>query len=78
MDYERGQLTIRATIEPRQPEQTDYALREYGVGDFLRTFQVGESIDASRINAEVEAGVLTLHMPKAEAARVRKIAVRSN
>lgn len=77
VNYERGQLTITARIAPRQNEQTTYLLSEYGVGDFVRTFQVGEGIDAAKIQAEVNAGVLTLHLPKAEAAKTRKIAVKA-
>jgi HSP20 family protein len=77
VDYERGQLTIVARAEPRQTPQSVYALQEYGVGDFVRTFQVGEGIDASRIQAEVSRGVLTLHLPKAEKAKTRKIAVKA-
>jgi HSP20 family protein len=50
-------------------------LEEYGVGDFLRTFRVGEQIDASRISAEYSNGVLKLRLPKAEAVRPRKIKV---
>ncbi len=61
----------------RQSEQTRYLLREYGVGDFYRTFRVGEQVDASRIAAEFVDGVLTLHLPKVDAAKPRKIAVQS-
>lgn len=75
--YERGQLTLAARVEPRRSAESTYFLHEYGVGDFVRTFQVGEGIDASRIRAEVKAGVLALHLPKAEAARTRKITVRN-
>ena len=75
INYERGELTIRAAVAPRQ-QPSDFALREYGVGDFVRTFRIGEGIDAQRINAEVANGVLTLHLPKAEAAKSRKIAVK--
>lgn len=79
ISYERGQLTIHARVEPRQPaERTAYLLREYGVGDFYRSFQIGEGIDASRIQAEVANGVLTLHLPKSEAARMRKIEVKAH
>ncbi len=77
INYERGQLTLVARVRPRQDERTQYLLREYGVGDFTRAFQVGEGIDANRIQAEVSNGVLRLHLPKAEAARSRKIKVRS-
>lgn len=78
INYERGILTLHARIDPRQPEGTTrWMLREYGVGDFHRTFQIGEGIDAGRIQAQVSNGVLTLDLPKAEAARMRKISVKS-
>lgn len=76
--YERGELTIHGKVQPRQdPEQTNFMLREYGVGDFYRVFQVGEAIDPSKIEAEVKEGVLTLHLPKTEQAVPRKITVKT-
>ncbi len=77
IQYERGLLTIQARVNARQPEGTSYTLREYGVGDFVRTFHVGETIDTTRIQAQLSQGVLTLHLPKAEAAKTRKIAVKT-
>lgn len=76
VNYELGTLSIHATVEPRQNEQTtQYLLREYGVGDFDRSFQVGEGIDAAHIRADYKDGVLTVHLPKAEAVKPRKITV---
>lgn len=77
IDYERGQLTISAKVDERQGHETSYVMREYGIGDFTRTFQVGEGIDAEKIEAEVCDGVLMLHLPKAAEARTRKIAVKA-
>lgn len=77
VNYENGLLTIQAKAAPRQEENTNYLLREYGVGDFCRSFQIGEGIDPGRIAAEVRNGVLTLHLPKADALMPRKIAVKS-
>jgi HSP20 family protein len=74
--FEDGQLTVRAPVRERQPEGTRYLLREYGVGEFFRTFRVSEQIDASRIEAEYADGVLRLHLPKVEAVKPRKIVVK--
>lgn len=75
--YERGELTIRGSVKPRQEAGTRYLLREYGVGDFHRAFTIGEGIDAERIEAELKDGVLTLHLPKVRALQPRKIAVKT-
>ncbi len=76
IDFDNGELTIHARVPPRN-EDVDFLLHEYGVGDFYRTFRVSEAIDASRITAEYADGVLTLHLPKAEAVKPRKISVRA-
>jgi HSP20 family molecular chaperone IbpA len=76
--YERGELSVYGRVQPRDlPERGGYLLCEYGVGDFYRSFQIGELIDASRIEAELHDGVLTLHLPKREQAVPRKIAVKA-
>jgi len=79
LNYDKGLLTIHARVEPRQnPERTEYLLQEYGVGDFARTFEVGEGVDQSKIEAEVKDGLLMLHLPKSEAFKPRKIAVKAH
>lgn len=73
--FEDGTLTIHAKVEPRY-EHSEFLLQEYGVGDYWRTFEISEAIDASKISAEYSDGVLTLHLPKAESAKPRKIEIR--
>ena len=77
INYERGLLTLHARVEPRQGEDTDYLLREYGVGDFHRSFQIGEGIDADKIHAEIANGALTLHLPKTATLKPRKVQVKA-
>ena len=73
--YEKGELHVQATCPIRQ-EGTDYLLNEYGVGDFYRGFTISQDIDASRIAAELKNGVLTVHLPKTEAVKPKKIQVK--
>ncbi len=78
INYERGELTIHGKVSPRQdPENTNYLLREYGVGDFYRSFQIGEGVDHSRIEAELHDGVLTLTLPKSPDVLPRKIELKT-
>jgi len=77
IQFENGVLAIHGKATPRQPADTPFLLREYGVGDFYRTFNVSESIDAGRISAEYADGRLTLLLPKVEAVRPRKIEVKA-
>jgi HSP20 family molecular chaperone IbpA len=75
--FEEGALTIHGRVPPRQPAGTRFLLQEYGLGDFFRTFRVSENIDSERITADYADGVLTLHLPKSERAKPRKIAVQA-
>lgn len=43
--------------------------------DFRRTFEIDPSIDATKITARIDQGLLTLHLPKAEAVKPRRITV---
>ena len=76
IDFEDGTLTIHAKV-PTRDAPDEYLAREYGIGDYYRTFRVSEAIDASKISAGYADGVLTLHLPKTEAVRARKISVRT-
>jgi len=76
LHYEKGELLLHARVQAR-PEKQAILLEEYEEGDFHRAFTIHESIDGGRIAAECKNGVLTVHLPKAEAARPRQIPVRA-
>jgi len=76
--FENGQLSIHGKVNDRQSEGTRDLVREYGTGYYYRTFEISEAIDAERISAEYKDGVLSLLLPKVEAVKPRKIAVKTN
>jgi HSP20 family molecular chaperone IbpA len=71
---ENGQLTIHAR---RSDEATGTPLAtEYRARDYFRSFTVPQGIDASKIGAQLTAGVLHLHLPKSETLKPRRIEVK--
>jgi HSP20 family protein len=48
---------------------------ERKMGEYRRVFDLDPSIDAARISARIEQGLLTVHLPKTEAVKPRKITV---
>ena len=51
---------------------------EYSDGDYERVFTLSENIDRDRMEATLKDGVLQLVLPKAEAAKARKIELKSS
>jgi HSP20 family protein len=73
--FEDGELRIHAPVAARHQGEHRFLLEEYGVGDFYRTFRLGQDIDATKIEARFADGVLTLKLPKIEAVKPRRISV---
>jgi HSP20 family protein len=73
---EKNVLTIYGKVTADVPGGYTLYLSEYGTGDYQRVFTLTEEVDRDRIQATVKNGVLRLILPKAEAAKTRKIAVR--
>jgi HSP20 family molecular chaperone IbpA len=76
LHFENRELRILGKVSPRH-ENVNFLYGEYGIGDFYRTFSIGETIDSERISAELKDGVLTLHLPKTDAVKPRRIAVKT-
>ena len=72
---EKDILTINAFVDPILPEGYSLAYAEFEVGDYTRSFKISSEIDSEKISASIHNGVLSLHLPKAAAAKTRTIKV---
>lgn len=72
---ENGELTIEANRSTEM--QGAVLVQGYQNLDYLRVFKVPNTIDASKIGAELKNGVLNIHLPKVETLRPRRIEVKA-
>jgi HSP20 family molecular chaperone IbpA len=75
---ERRVLTIRGRSTTSEHAGYQRVYNEYTDGDYERVFTLSENIDRDRIEATLKDGVLHLTLPKAEAARARRIELKSS
>ena len=75
LNVERNVLTVKAERIPSYGAQVELQVAERPRGVFSRQLFLGDTLDADRIEATYDAGVLTLRIPIAEKAKPRKIEI---
>lgn len=71
-------ITIHAAKKAEEKtEKAGYVRRERYMGEMTRTVTLPSHIDADKIQATCDQGVLTLRIPKAEGAKPRQIPVQA-
>ena len=67
-----GGLTIQ---DERRQEQTESGCKHHRIerlyGRFARNFTLPDTVDAAKVRAEYADGMLHLHLPKSEKAKVK-------
>ncbi|MET9887483.1 Hsp20/alpha crystallin family protein [Streptomyces sp. NPDC006430] len=79
IDVERNMLTVKAERRPTaKGDSVQMELSERPLGVFSRQIVLADALDTEHIDADYDAGVLTLRIPIAERAKPRKIAINSH
>lgn len=73
--FEHNILTVSGTRAVTEKEGEQTLFTERPVGNFVRTLRFPSQVEGDKIVASFKDGVLTVTVPKAEAAKARKIAV---
>ncbi|MEV5582619.1 Hsp20/alpha crystallin family protein [Streptomyces parvus] len=76
IDVERNMLTVKAERRPTaEVDNVKMELSERPLGVFSRQIVLADTLDTERIQADYDAGVLTLRIPIAERAKPRKVSI---
>lgn len=79
LTVEDDMLTIKAERpSPRQGDGIEPVIAERPYGTFSRQVMLGTNLDTEHIQADYEAGVLTVVIPVAERAKPRRIQVTTH
>jgi HSP20 family protein len=72
---ERNVVAIRAERRSPRQEGDEVLIDERPQGSFTRQLFLGENLDAERLNASYDKGVLTLTIPVSEQAKPRRVKI---
>jgi len=76
VEFENGMLTIRGTrTREEEKKEKNFHRVERSFGSFVRAFRLPATVDAEKIAATYEDGVLKLEMPKREESKARRIQI---
>lgn len=72
-------LTLRGEVREEKDVETerDYHVRERRYRRFARSLTLPSTVDANKAEATMDNGILTLSIPKAEAAKPKQITVKA-
>jgi len=74
LSVEGNELTIIGHRKIERP-QGDVYYSEWPEADYRRLFELGPDVDTTKINAQLDQGVLKLRLPKSETAKPRRIQI---
>lgn len=72
-----NQVTLKGERKQPTPEKSVWHRQERGQGTFVRTLTLPAPVDPDKVEASLENGVLLVKLAKHEAAKPRKIFVKS-
>jgi HSP20 family protein len=75
LTVERNVVTVRAERHFELDDADEILVSERPQGSYSRQLLLGETLDGESISADYDAGVLTLTIPVAEAAKPRRVQV---
>jgi len=74
----RGALTLSGERKEEIHKDRTWHRHERGAGKFMRTIELPDAIDGSKVDAEYRNGLLLITLPKPQSVQPKKISVRAS
>jgi HSP20 family protein len=71
-------LTLHGSRKLEEVGDVKYHRQERGYGKFTRTFELPFNIEADKVEARLEKGILHIFLPRAEVDKPKKITVKTS
>ncbi len=72
INLDRHVLTVSSNKEvSNETEEDGYSRKEFSYASFKRSFNLPDSADESKVSAEYSNGILNVHIPKKEEAKLQ-------
>jgi len=76
LEVEGDTLTIQGQVSLDVPQGMEATHAEVSLPGYRRVFTLSKELDPEKVSAEVNNGILRLHIPRAEHAKPRRIDVK--
>jgi HSP20 family molecular chaperone IbpA len=70
-----GELSIYGEVVRNETEGSHFILKEIDKGNYYRVFRVSDSVEVTKISANMQDGVLSIKLPKHERIKPREIPI---
>ena len=77
LSADQGRLMIHAHHADKAADEVKPVYDEIWVGDYYRVVTLPQKLDYNAATASAELGILTLHIPKSEEAKPKRITVQT-
>lgn len=77
LQFQDGRLLIDVTIPAPQVENVVWHYRELGYGQYHREIALPFQVNTDKVDAVLQNGYLSLHLPKADEVKPKKIQIKA-
>ncbi|BDQ37841.1 molecular chaperone Hsp20 [Pseudodesulfovibrio nedwellii] len=75
IDLQEGELTVTGRTSLVRHPSEQYVEMQFGDCEYVRSVSITDIVDRERIKANLDGGVLELHLPKVEKVKPKRISI---